>query len=79
MSQAIGRAADAECPAIEDVQVDHRRGYVAVAEQLLNRADVVSGLQQVRRKRVPERILTLPMNRPPPSFTTVTIRFTANP
>ena len=49
-----------------------------MTEQFLNRAQVGAPLEQMRRKRVPERILTLPMNRPQPSFTTVTIRFTAN-
>ena len=47
-------------------------------EQLLHRPDVVPIFEQMRRKGMAERILTLPMNRSPPSFTTVTIRFTAN-
>jgi hypothetical protein len=34
-------AADAEGAAVEDVGVDHRGGDVAVAEELLNGADVV--------------------------------------
>ena len=47
-------------------------------EQFLHRANVVPIFQQVRREGMAERILTLPMNRPPPSFTTDTILFTAN-
>lgn len=49
-----------------------------MAEELLNRANVVPVFEQVRCEAVPERILTLPMNRRPPSFTTDTIRSTAN-
>jgi hypothetical protein len=47
-------------------------------EQLLHGANVVTILEQVRRERMPQRILTLPMNRRPPSFTTDTIRSTAS-
>jgi hypothetical protein len=49
-----------------------------VAEQALNRVDVHAGLEQVRRKGVAQRILTLPVSRLPRSFTTVTIRSTVN-
>jgi len=49
-----------------------------MSEQLLHGVNVVTVLEEVRRKCVPERILTLPMNRRPPSFTTDTIRSTAN-
>jgi hypothetical protein len=60
------------------VRVDHRRADVPMPKQLLNRPDVVSGLEQMGRERVPQRILTLLMNCSPPSFTTVTTRSTAN-
>jgi len=60
------------------LKVSRGRADVAVAEQALNRVDVDAGLKQVRREGVTQRILTLPMNRPQPSFTTVTILFTAN-
>src|SRR5437773_5996396 len=40
-------AADAPAAAIEDVGVDHGRGHVAVAEELLDGADVIAGLQEV--------------------------------
>ena len=47
-------------------------------EQLLHGSNVMTVLEQVRRKRVPQRILTLLMNLPQPRFTTATIRSTAN-
>ena len=49
-SQAIGRAADAERPSIEDVQVHHRRRDVRVPEQFLHGADVVAVFKQMRRE-----------------------------
>ena len=36
------------------MRVDHRRRQVAVPQQLLNRPDVVPGLQQMGRKRMPQ-------------------------
>ena len=47
-------------------------------EQLLYGANVVPIFEQRRRKAVTQRILTLLMNRPLPSFTTDTIRSTAS-
>ena len=47
-------------------------------EERLHGSNVVPVFQEMRRKTVAERILTLPMNRRPPSFTTDTIRSTAN-
>lgn len=38
--------------------IDHRGANVAVAEQLLNRADVVTVFKQVRRKRVAKCVRT---------------------
>ena len=35
---------------LQDVGVDHRRGDVTVAEELLDGTDVVAALQQVRGK-----------------------------
>jgi hypothetical protein len=40
-------ALDAEGASVEDVGVDHGGGDVAVAEELLDGADVVAGFQQV--------------------------------
>ena len=64
--------------ASREVQINGRVREVSVPEQELNRAQVRTSFQQMRRIRVAERILTLPMNRPQPSFTTGIIRFTAN-
>jgi hypothetical protein len=60
------------------LKVPRGRADVSVAEEALNRVDVDTGLEQVRRKGVAQRILTLPMNRLLRSFTTVTIPSTAN-
>jgi len=55
-----------------------RRGDRLVAEPPLNGVQVDPGFEEMGREGVPQRILTLPMNRRPPSFTTDTIRSTAN-
>jgi hypothetical protein len=49
-----------------------------MAEQLLHGPNVIARFEQVRREAVPQRIRTLLMNPRQPSFTTVTIPFTAN-
>src|SRR5262249_24593310 len=54
--EPVRRTLDAGRPAVQDVRVDHGRADVAVAEQLLDGADVVSGFEQVGRKRVAERV-----------------------
>ena len=48
--------ADSQSAAIEDVGIDHRRLDVFVAEEFLNRPDVVVGLQQVRGKGMAKRM-----------------------
>ena len=60
------------------VQIHRGVRQIGVAQQELNRAQISPCFQQMRRVRVPQRILTLLMNRPPPSFTIGIIRFTAN-
>src|SRR5262245_60936249 len=55
-SQPVGRARDAEGSPVEDVGVDHRGAQVAVAEELLDGADVRAVLEQVCRERVSERV-----------------------
>jgi len=45
-SQSVGRALDAVGAAVEDVGVSHGGAHVGVAEELLNRADVVAGLEE---------------------------------
>jgi hypothetical protein len=49
-------ALDAEGAAIEDVGVDHGGRDVAVAEELLDGADVVSGFQKVGGEGVAEGV-----------------------
>ncbi len=74
----IERTADATSTTLQHMGIQHRCADIFVSKQFLDRADVVPVLEQVRRKTVAQRILTLPMNRPSRSFTTVTIRSTAN-
>jgi len=51
-SKAVGGADHTSSPAIEDMGVDHGRIDVAVAEKLLNRPDVVPGLQELGGERM---------------------------
>lgn len=46
---------------IEHVRVDHCRRQIRMAEQFLNRADVIGRLQQVRGERVAEGMATRPL------------------
>ena len=55
-SKRIRRTPDPFSTTVQYVSVDHRRGHVFVAEQFLNRADVVAVLKQVRGKRMPQRM-----------------------
>jgi hypothetical protein len=41
---------DAQGTPIQDVRVDHRRAHIRMAEQFLHGLDVVSVLEQMRRK-----------------------------
>src|SRR5438034_11742707 len=52
-SQEIGRAPHPHSRPVQHVRVDHRRAHVAVTEQLLYRADVMPGLEQMRGEAVP--------------------------
>src|SRR5262249_30842735 len=54
--QPIERAANAKPAAIENVQIDHRRVQIRMAEQFLDRADVVSCFEQMCRKAVSKRV-----------------------
>ena len=56
--EAVGRGLDAGGAAVQDVGVDHRRGEILVAEQLLDRADVAAGFEQVRG----EGVTVMPMS-----------------
>ena len=68
----VGGAADGGGGTV-DVRVDHRRGDIAVTEELLNGPDVVAVFEQVGRERVAKSIRTLLMNCPLCGFATVTI------
>ena len=41
---------------IEHMRIDHRRRDILVAQQILNRADIVARLQQMRGERVAKRV-----------------------
>lgn len=47
---------DGSRSSIEHVRINHGGGNVRVTEKLLNGSDVVTGFQQMRRKRVPEGV-----------------------
>ena len=61
-----------------DVEIPSGRIEGAMAQPQLNRAQVLARFQRMGGIAVAQRILTLPMNRPQPSFTTVTTPSTAN-
>ncbi len=46
---------------MQHTRVDHRCPDVLVAEQLLDRANVVPVLQEMRRERVPQRVAACPL------------------
>lgn len=46
-AEAVGGAQDAGRAPVEDVGVDHGGGHVAVAEELLDGADVIAAFEQV--------------------------------
>src|SRR5262245_56197564 len=57
----VGRAPDTGRALVQDVRVDLRCADVAVAEQLLDGADVPAGLQEVGRERVTEGVARGPL------------------
>ena len=54
--EAVRRAVHRAGATIEDVGVDHRRGHVLVAEELLHGADVVAVLQEMGGEGVAEGV-----------------------
>jgi len=50
--QTIGRTPDTQRTTIQDVRVNHRRADIRMAEQFLNRSNVVPVLEQMRCKGV---------------------------
>ena len=65
--QTIGWAPNAQRTPIQDVSVNHRRADIRMAEQFLNRSNVVPVLEQVRRKRMAERVTAGPFRNPRPA------------
>lgn len=55
-SQPVDRAAHAMASLVQNVGVDHGCAHVLVAELFPNRADVIPGFKQMRRKRVAEGV-----------------------
>jgi hypothetical protein len=43
--QTVGRTSSAQCTPIQDVRVNHRRGEIRMAEQLLHHSKVVPVLK----------------------------------
>ena len=58
-AQIVERAGNALAALLHNMGVDHRRGHIGVAEQMLDRANIRPALQQMGRKRMAERISTL--------------------
>ena len=54
--ELIQRAAHGATGHAQDMGVDHGRADIGMAEQFLHRADVVAGLQQMRGKRMAQRV-----------------------
>ena len=48
IEHTIDRAAHGGGPEVQDVRVDHRGAHVTVAQQLLDRPDIASLLEQMR-------------------------------
>jgi hypothetical protein len=71
--ELVGGASDPGRSLVQDVGVDLRRADVAGAEELLHRADVAAGLEQVRGEGVPQSVRILLMNPPVFEFATATI------
>ena len=59
--QKVGGASHSQRAAVEPMGVDHRRPNVAVAEQLLNRADGLAPLQQMRLTNRPQASVAEPL------------------
>ena len=57
-SQTIGRTSHSQCTSIEDVRIDHRCADIGMAKELLDCANVVPVFEQMRGKRMPERMAT---------------------
>jgi hypothetical protein len=56
LADRVQRAPDAATAAVEDVGVDHRGRDVAVVQELLDGANVVAVLEEVRNEAVAQRV-----------------------
>jgi hypothetical protein len=63
-AQKVRGTMDPEPTPVQNVSMDHRRARVAVTQQLLHRPDVVSGIQEMSRERVPEGVTGRPLGHP---------------
>lgn len=54
--ESVRGTARPELPSVHDVCVNHRRAQVDMTEELLNRADIDATLEEMRGKRVPQRM-----------------------
>ena len=55
-SKCVNWTPDAFAATVQDVSINHRRRHVFMAQQFLNRADVIAILQKVRGERMPQRM-----------------------
>ena len=76
--EAVEGALDLGQPGLGEVSVEGGGVEALVAEERLDDAQVGAALDEVGGEGMAQRLLTLPMNRPQPPSTTVTIRSTAN-
>jgi len=76
--QSVERALDVAEPGFGEVGVEGGGVEALVAEEGLHNAQIGAAFDEVGGEGVAQRILTLPMNRPPRSSTTVTIHSTVN-
>ncbi len=56
LSQPVERTGNAKPAAVQHVQVNHRRTHVGMPDQLLHGPNVMTVLEQVSRKGVPEAV-----------------------
>lgn len=63
-SRRVEWAADAACTVAQDVGVDHRRGDVPVARELLHGPDVVPSFEQMCGKGMAEGMTRHPLSDP---------------
>jgi hypothetical protein len=55
-SKSINGAANASRSTVEDMGIDHRRFDIIMAQEFLDRSDIVTAFEQVSGKGMPERM-----------------------